>query len=263
MERGYWAGRTSFGRRKPVWKRKRYYRRMGYSRSLTPYSRMGYASRFGDRRLGEMTTTRLVTEFFLTNTVALGVPGIQGGPTLASMLLGTTAASTGPGYNIPFALQFAISQVQNGTEIVQVFDQYRINWAKVFITYQHNVSTASGSSTMPTLLWFPDFDDAIPVGPGSCREHAGCEIREFTADKRTHVMKVTPRFLGGLFDVAAGAPTWARTESGWIDVGTTNIAHYGIKGYLANVELPATGIEPYTTSFRIDVQLNISLRGFR
>lgn len=263
MERGFWAGRTSFGRRKPVWKRKRFYRRMGYSRSITPYSRMGYASRFGDRRMGNFTTTRLVTEFFVTNTVAVGVPGIQGGPTLPALILGTTAASTGPGYNIPFAMQFALSQVQNATEISAVFDQYRINWVKVFITFQHNVSTASGSSTMPTLFWVPDFDDAVAVGAGALREHAALDLREFTADNRTHVMKIEPRFHGGIYDASAGAGTWGSIERGWVDVAAQNTAHYGIKGYLANVELPATGVGPYTTSFRIDVQINLSFRGFR
>lgn len=224
---------------------------------------MGTISRFGDPRMGNFTTTRFVTEFFVTNTVAIGVPGIQGGPTLPALILGTTAASTGPGYNVPFAMQFALSQVQNATEISAVFDQYRVNWVKVFITYQHNVSTASGSSTMPTLFWVPDYDDSVAIGPGALREHAGLDIREFTADNRTHVLKLEPRFHGGIYDASAGAGTWGAVERGWIDVAAQNTAHYGVKGYIANVELPATGVGPYTTSFRIDVQINLSFRGFR
>lgn len=264
MERGYWAGRTSFGRRKPVWKRKRTMRKMGYSRSLVPYSRAGWASRFPDARLGEMTTTRLVTEFFVTNTVAAGVPGIQGGPTLPALVLGTTAASTGPGYNIPFALQFALSQVQNSTEISAVFDQYRINWVKVLVTYQHNVSTASGTSTLPSLLWVPDYDDSVAVGPGALREHAGVELCEFGGEKRTHVARIQPRHATATLDATSGTIVFGGMGGReFLDVGAANTPHYGLKGYIANVELPATGVGPFTTSFRFDIKMNITFRGFR
>jgi len=264
MERGYWAGRTSFGRRKPVWKRKRSMRKMSaYTSAVVPYRRMGYVGRWGSARLGNFTTTRLVTEFFVTNTVAAGVPGIQGGPTLPCIVLGTTAASTGPGFNIPFAMQFAASQVQNFTELNAIFDHYKINWAKVHITYQHNVSTASGTSTMPTLLWVPDYDDGIPVGPGSLRERAGLEVCEFTSDKRTQVMFLRPRCLGYVFNSATATSVAGDSMTGWIDVAADNTGHFGIKGYLANVELPATGVGPFTSSFRFDVELNISFRGTR
>lgn len=264
MERGYWAGRTSFGRRKPVWKRKRTMRKLGYSRTLVPYRVAGYASRFGDPRRGEFKTARLVTEFFVTNTVAAGVPGIQGGPSVPAIVLGTTAASSGPGYNIPFAMQFCLSQVQNSTELGAIFDQYRITWARVNVTYQHNVSTASGTSTMPSLFWVADYDDAIPVGAGGLREHAGVEMVPFSADKRMQVARVTPCFSGATYDPVGPATLFGEAaKRGWLDIGAPNTLHYGLKGYLANVELPATGVGPFSTSFRFDVELGVTFRGFR
>lgn len=262
MERGYWAGRTSFGSRKPVWKRRRTLRKLG-GRGMTLYRRPMGGARFGSARLGNFTTSRLVTEFFVTNTVAAGVPGVQGGPTLPCVVLGTTAASTGPGFNVPFAMQFAASQIQNFTELNAIFDHYRINYAKVLITYQHNVSTASGTSTLPTLLWVPDYDDGLPVGAGTLRERSGVEICEFTTDKRTHAMFLRPRHLGYVFDSATAASVAGDSATGWIDVAAGNAGHFGIKGYLANVELPATGVGPYSTSFRFDVELNLTFRGTR
>lgn len=227
---------------------------------------MGYLARYSGRDRGEMHVRRLCSETFLTSGLVAGTPVISGGPTAPFFFLGTTAGSSGPGFNIPFTMHFKLSQMQNYTEISTVFDQARINWVKVTITYQHNVSTASGSSTMPTLFWGPDYDDSIPVGAGALRERMSLQMCEFTSTERTHVMRITPRPTVYALDSTAGAPSASIVSSDrWISaVGGLNVNHFGVKGYLANVALPAEAPgAPVTTSFRIDVQMDVTFRGFR
>lgn len=179
------------------------------------------------------------------------------------MVLGTTAASNGPGYNVPFAMRFSLSQIQNVAEFVGLFDYYRINWIKVYVTYQHNVSTASGTSTLPTLFVVPDYDDAVPEGPGALRERMGLRIKPFTADKRTRAFKLRPRRLVAVMREDTALAPVAVGSTGWLDMSTPEVPHYGFKGYIANVALPATGAGPITTSFRIDIQMSVSFRGVR
>lgn len=210
-----------------------------------------------------MTVVRNVNEFFLSNGLVAGVPTIAGGPTFGAMVLGTTAASNGPGYNVPFAMRFSLTQMQNYAEFLTIFDYYRLNWVKVYITYQHNVSTASGTSTLPTLFVVPDFDDAIPEGAGALRERMGLRIKPFSADKRTRAFKIRPRRKIGVMREDTTLAPLAVNTAGWLDLSNADVPHYGYKGYIANVALPATGGDPVSTSFRIDIQMSVSFRGVR
>lgn len=208
----------------------------------------------------------MVSEVFLTSTPAFGVPTLVGGPTTPPVVLGTTVASVGGGWNIPFAMRFCLSQITNWADLVALFDEARINAVKVYVTYNHNVSTASANSSMPTLFWYPDYTDATVVAPSVLRERMGVTAAEFTSERRTQVMKITPCRVGYELDLTGGAPAAAGVVDGpWISVTPgQNVDHFGIKGYLANVVLPAdTPGSPPTSSFRFDIVVDVSFRGLR
>lgn len=203
-----------------------------------------------------MTVRRLAAVLYITNSSVAGVPQITGTNTNTLLSLGVPAASVGPGYNIPFAMQFSLNQLINYAELADVFDQYRILGVKVFVSWQHNVSTGSGTSTIPSLQWYPDFDDATaPSSANAVRERMGVITKRWSADRVTQVMSVRPRpiFTSGTALVPYGT---------WFDCQTNpNTVHYGLKGIINNTSLEALGSNPFSTTFRFDVQFVVQFRG--
>lgn len=205
-----------------------------------------------------MTVRRMNDSMWLTNSITAGVAQIKG--TNVNTLWANTAPVQGIGYGyyIPFAMQFSLNQIAGVAELADIFDQYRLLGVKVFISYQHNVSTAGGTSGLPAIQWFPDFDDATPPATESdLRQRMGVITRRWDSDSVTQVMSVRPRpiYTAGTAMVPYGT---------WFDCQTNpNTVHYGLKGILSNVLLPAaTGeYDPRSTAFKIDVQYVIQFRG--
>lgn len=202
---------------------------------------------------GQMTVRRLNMPMYITNTIVEGVPTITGTNTNNLLTLGTVVAALGAGYNIPFAMKFSLNQLTNYTELTNIFDQYRILGVKVFMNYQHNVSTAGGTSSLPILQYFPDFDDNTPpANAPELRERMGVITKRYSADKVCFAMPVRPRpiFTAGTAMVPYGT---------WYDCQTNpGENHFGIKGLISNVNLPPNSA--VATSFKVDVQYVVQFR---
>lgn len=156
------------------------------------------------------------------------------------------------GWDLPFTLNFTHAAMINQGELTALFDLYKIVKVDVYVTYQHNVSTAGGTSGMPNLMWWPDPDNAAVETVSDMRERMGLRRKAFTADHRTRKMWVSrPRKMAALFDVATGALNVAQPLGGWTDCDDINIPHYGIKGCLENIQAPATAS---VSGFRFDVK---------
>lgn len=175
------------------------------------------------------------------------------------LLIGTPAVATGGwGYDIPFTMKFTHAAMINNGELTALFDLYKIVGVKVFVTYNHNVSTASGTSGMPSLIWWPDPDNAAVETVSDIRERMGLIRKPYTSDKRTRCMTLkSPRKMAALFDEATGALNVAQPLRGWTDCDDVNIPHYGIKGMLENVQLPTVA---GTSFFKFDVQLIVQYK---
>lgn len=175
------------------------------------------------------------------------------------LLIGTpTVASGGWGYDIPFSMKFTHAAMINNAELTALFDVYKIVGVKVFVTYNHNVSTASGTSGMPSIIWWPDPDNAAVETVTDIRERMGLIRKPYTSDKRTRVLTLRyPKKMAALFDQATGALNVSQPIRGWTDCDDVNIPHYGIKGMLENVQLPTTA---GTSFFKFDVQLMVQYK---
>lgn len=214
--------------------------------------------------MGRMTVRRLAQTLYINNATSPGpspptagwVETFPAAPTNGLLtIVQPTALTGGWGWNVPFSMQFSLNQLLNVTELTNIFDQYRILGVKVFISWNHNTSAASQASGLCGLQWYPDFDDSTPPTSDEVRERMGVISRRWSADKVTQVMSVRPRpiFTSGTAMVPYGT---------WFDCQTNpNTIHYGLKGLLTNVTLPArTSGDPAVTSFRFDVQYVVQFR---
>lgn len=208
-------------------------------------------------RYGYTRIKRHCNEIFLNNAVSSAGAVLIGGTNTNSMLtIGTITATTGWGYYVPWSLQFTPANLQNWTELSALFDQYRIRNVKVTWTYQHNTSTASGTSGLPIQYWVEDHDDSAPVGMGALRERMGLRHKAFTSDAIECTMYVRPTTAGPLYDGATGS--YASLSSPWCDCGALNVSWTGLKGVLCGVQLPATA--DVVTSFKIDVEYDVEFK---
>lgn len=119
--------------------------------------------------------------------------------------------------------QFVLSSLPGYTDFTDLFDEYKID--KVKITWmpdtQQSLENAGiGGTTCFTAL---DFDDSATVLLSGLQQYETCQLHNAL---RPFTRTVVPRFAVGAY---SGAFTSYKNTSGWIDVASTSVIHYGIK----------------------------------
>lgn len=185
-------------------------------------------------------------------------------PTTTCLNVGTPSLSQGftSGiYDIPFSMSFRLDQDTQSGDITSLADQYKIVGAYVRLFY--NQTTYDGrpaSPTMPQVLHITDHDDASLPNVSGIRARMGLKYKTFTNESSYIGMMVRPVPSTELYTttaVAYGVPGRAP----WINSTTANVPHYGIKGILLNVPLPA--ITDAQSVFNFDVTLRVLAKDFQ
>lgn len=203
--------------------------------------------------MGYFRLTRAAAPVYISNSGA-GTFSVEGTNPNSMVQIGTPFGQPW-GWDLPFTINFTYAAIINQSELTALFDLYKIVKVEVYATYNHNVSTAGGTSAMPTLMWWPDPDNAAVETVTDMRERMGLRRKAFTADHRTRKMWVShPRKMAALFDVATGALNVAQPMGGWTDCDDINIPHYGIKGCIENMIAPSTA---NVSSVRFDIKFTV------
>lgn len=204
---------------------------------------------------GYLRVLRRVGRVGIENTGG-GTVAVVGTNTNTLINLGTPViAPVGGGYIVPFALQFSLGQVIDSTELTALFDQYRIRAVDVRVRYLSNTSTVSGTSFLPAILWGPEYDDNLPsVG---IRPRADTIMHSFASDSVEARLCIRPRPAPVVLD--APLPGYMVPDRPqWIDSAYPNVAHYGIKGEIQNMVLPA---DAESSTFSFEVIFDIECKG--
>lgn len=184
---------------------------------------------------------------------ALGTVAWEGTNTNSMLSLGAPVVASGIGYHVPFSMQFSLDQVINYTDFTAMFDKYRIAAVKVTFRYNHNVSTVSGVTSLPSVYAYVDNDDStVPTQP-VVRENMLTREKRFTSSRPSVSWYFRPRPVMEAFPLSYVVPRRAP----FLDAASISTPHYGLKGYFANALLPA---EQRTTVFNVDVTYYIALR---
>jgi len=211
---------------------------------------------------GKIYITRKLPEIAISSTGSTGVALLTqnltaGAPvcvTLGTPVQSTGASGTSVSYDVPFSLQFALSQVLNHTDITNLCDKYRI--AGAYIRFYYNHSGASGASTysQPMLQYITDGDDSNVPTVNSLREKMGVAFKTFKNQSSFIGMKCRPVPNKLIYSSALVNGYEVPKYAPFLDCATDGIPHYGIKGVISNFNLPATaGIEV----MKVDVALKI------
>lgn len=118
--------------------------------------------------------------------------------------------------------------VPNSSELLAVFDQYRIKRIEVQLFYSHNVS-ATGDALMPLLRQALDFDSVN--GTNALTEYQGCRTNQmgmYMTDGIKYNL-FNPTVQGVVQDSTTTTGTANALVSPWIDSSANNTPHFGMR----------------------------------
>lgn len=208
---------------------------------------------------GFLTIKRKLPEINMYNT------SLQGNYTLTSqtcVTLGTPISNFLNTYDIPFSMNFRLDQLINYTDITNLADQYRIKYVTVKLYFNSNTAAVSGSSSLPVVQYIVDHDDASLAGAtvNALREKMGVKFKNFNANRNVVKFSLKPRVAQAVFNNGVSQVYSVPTKSTWINSAYSGVEHYGIKGILTNVMLPATVANVVTTYFKWDVEVTLQAK---
>lgn len=196
---------------------------------------------------GKITIVRKLPEIVMSNNGVSGVTNLAqtltaGAPVCVT--LGTPTQSVGATgsntYDIPFSLQFALSQVINHTDITNLCDKYRIAGAYVRVYYNKTGSSGASTSSFPHLQFITDHDDSNVPSLAQLREKMGVKMKTFQNSSSYIGMKVRPVPNRQIYSSALVNGYEVPKYAPYLDCTTDGVPHYGIKGVISNFPL-ATG----------------------
>lgn len=220
---------------------------------------------------GKLTIVRCCPEFWLQNTTTAGVARLgfigSGGTevtyTGTNMTIGTPTLGMNGAYDIPFAMNFRLSDLISYSDIATLCDRYKLDGVEIKLYPSFTNNPISGLYNWPQFSYCIDRDDTAIVPVGSLREKQNLKTIRFNPNKPL-VIRFKPSYNVGVYNNPQNAtiePSIVNTKSQFIDSTSVNIAHFGIKGYFGNMDLPATSTSKFGIKF--DVRYKIIGAGFQ
>jgi len=131
--------------------------------------------------------------------------------------LSTASVANNPVFG---SVLFALSNLPNYTEFTALFDEYRILQARVhFIPL--NVGTGGSFQPIYTVI---DYDDSIaPASIDDLNQYSTLMVAQYG---REFERVLTPKFAVAAY---SGTFTSYSPMTGWVDVASPTVQHYGVK----------------------------------
>jgi len=205
---------------------------------------------------GALWLRRKTAPMQISSSSTLGVPTLTD-PTGTCITLGipTSVPGATSTYNIPFSMKFRLDQLVNSSEVSNLFDKYRIN--NVWVRLHNNVVNQNGGFAQPWLEYYKDTDDNAVPTVLSMAQKMGVRTKFFTAARNFIDIGVKPLPAPEVFASGAATGYMVPKYAPFLNMSNTGIEHYGIKGIIHNVYLPAVANQ-YLTDF--DLTFDLTLR---
>lgn len=245
-----------------VYRRRRAARRPALKRRARGAKRRMMAKR-KNLKYGSVRIVRKSIEQNIYNTAVAGTPAASGAVVTIGAAYQTPPFAGSTYYNIPFSIDTALSDVINFTELTALADKYKINWVKIKVFATSNTASAGSTAQLPSMLWVVEEDDtAVPAsstaGLNTIREKMGCNIRQFKQDGSPLTLFYKPKVSREVYNAGGAAVGAEVTGSKFFDCAYPDIPHFGIKGFLQDVNLAATPAA--YTQFKFDVTMSVTLK---
>lgn len=218
--------------------------------------------RYGKRTspTGYLKLVRRLPEMWVTNTGVANTPVVVD-TTGSCLQLGAPVANQLGTYDIPFSLQFMLSQLLNNADIVNIADKYKIKSAYVRLFFNSSNASVGSLYSMPQVYHITDHDDSTPSTPAQVREKMGVKFKTFKNASSYIGLRVNPLPASNLYQTAVSSGYEVPRVSPWINTAYPSVPHYGIKGILSNVNLPINTTAQ--VGFKFDISLVLEAKDFQ
>jgi len=165
----------------------------------------------------------------------------------------------------PYSMVFRLDDVQSYTELVAMYDMYRITAVKLRFqlitnpdssTFINNI-TPQQSNWFPRIWYCPDYNDNFGTSVQELKQLQGTKCRVLKPDQDV-VVTIKPAILGTVYQSALGSgyeALWGK----YINGDNAGIPHYGLKVvYDSNGVAPAGGF-----AVRVLVQYFMDMKSAR
>lgn len=212
---------------------------------------------------GIIRLTRKCAEQNVYNTAVAGTAAASGSVVVIGTPYQTPAFAGSSYYNIPFSIETQLDDLLNSSDLTQIADKYKINWVSVKMYATSNTASAAGTAQLPSVIWCIDEDDAgIPAsstaGLNVIREKMSSKYRQFKTTGSSINIFYKPKVVDTLAGATGLATAAGIVPAPFIDCNQPSIPHYGVKGYLQDVNLTAT--PNVYTQFKFDVKMSVTLK---
>lgn len=163
---------------------------------------------------------------------------------------GGALSLTGNAVYAPYigAMGVTLGQVVNSADFANLFDQYKITYAKAkwYLSIDPGAQTAT-TANYPKLFWCRDFDDDTTVSSlNDLRENVRTKVAVLRPD-RPVVIGWKPNVLRTVYGTAV-ASTYTPAFNQWVDMSQTSTKHYGYKFAIDNLT---------NTAYKVEVEIQL------
>lgn len=224
-------------------------------------------------RFSRWTATQDLVTFDSGTYIGLANNPDNGAVTIPLTVTGgaATADTSGVGnsYMCGGAMQFRITDLPGYTDFTNLFDQYRIDQVDVEISHLFNSSTSGGSpgspplagATMPTVMYCPDFDDAVvPTSQTQLAARQRTKQWTFRGDGGPLKFSVKPRIASLVYKTSGTTIGYTvADQSTWVNQAFTDVPSYGVKLWFQDM-FQTTGGPTGMTHFRVKMRYHLSCK---
>jgi len=150
---------------------------------------------------------------------------------------------------------FSLSLTDQASTFAGLFDQYRIDCVCFHIVPANTAIQVSTASTPMTQLYCVlDFDDSTALSSSSAaRQYDNCIVLEPGESlKRQFAPRIAMAAYNGAFS------GYANMEAEWIDLGSTDVVHYGVK-----IWVPALSSNTLQQQWKVYTEYFLSFKAVR
>lgn len=164
-------------------------------------------------------------------------------------------------YDIPFSIKFTLSSLINSSDITNLADKYKIRGAYVRLYYNNSNSSTGSAGGMPFIQYHTDHDDVTVPTVQRVRETMGVKLVTFRNASSYIGIKCNPRPTREIFGTGITSAYEIPTKSVWIDCNNNTVEHYGVKGVISQMFLPAPASANSVLKF--DIALVVEAKDFQ
>lgn len=218
-------------------------------------------------KAGFFQIVRKLPEFWLQNTATAGTPRlgwISGGSEVAytgtTMQLGTLTPGMNGSVDIPFAMNFRLSDIINYTDITSIADNYKLKSVYVRILPSFTQVGLPSIYNYPSMQWDIDKDDGTVPTVDLLRQKMGVKTRTFKAGQYIGIKISYPNIQAVVAD-NTGTTSAMPIGNRWLDAVDVNVPHLGLKGVFSNVDLPTSASAK--VAFKFDVAYTLQAKNLQ